>query len=178
MNKLSMTICSCLMSFHLAVVAGEGPYNAGVTAWKGKDYTEAMKRWSESVLEGNVDAMNNLGYLYFNGLGTKPRVSDAIMLWRAAAYSGQSESQTHLAFAYERGRGVEKDPLKAVAWYRCSIESAKRQRQIKESSTEQQIQADAAKSLAELVSSLAPDDLVRANAIADNYIARYGLAAP
>jgi TPR repeat protein len=73
----------------------------GLDAWRKKDYPEAAKQWSRAVLSGDVEVMNKLAFLYFNGLGMKPRVSDAIRLWRVAAFAGDSEVQWHLGAAYE-----------------------------------------------------------------------------
>jgi hypothetical protein len=110
-----------LLSIAPVVDALDEPYNAGVDAWKKKDYAQAANQWSQVVLAGNVDAMNNLAFLYFNGLGLKPRVSDAIRLWRIAGFAGHSEAQWHLGVAYESGRGVENDQAKAYAWYQCAV---------------------------------------------------------
>lgn len=151
-------------------------YNAGVQAWRKKDYPEAAKQWSQAVLSGNVDAMNNLAFLYFNGLGMKPRISEAISLWRVAAYAGQSEAQWHLGASYQDGNGVEKDTLKAYAWYQCALENARRKKDSDKSGTEAAIEQDVTRSVGRLVTGMSPDDLHRAKALADEYIRRYGSA--
>jgi hypothetical protein len=156
--------------------ATDASYNAGVHAWRKKDYPEAAKQWSLAALSGNVDAMNNLAFLYSNGLGMKPRISDAISLWRVAAYAGHSEAQWHLGVSYEDGNGVEKDTLKAYAWYRCAVESARRKKDSDKSGTEATIEQDGTRSIEGLVTRISPGDLNRANALADEYIRRYGRA--
>jgi hypothetical protein len=169
-----------LLVFSLSVsqLAGatDAPYNAGVDAWRKKDYPEAAKQWSQAVLSGDVDAMNNLAFLYFNGLGMEPRISDAIRLWSVAAFAGQSEAQWHLGVAYEDGKGVEKDALKAYAWYRCAEESARRKKGSDKSGTEAAIEQDATRSIGQLATGMSPGDLLRAGALADEYIRRYGTA--
>jgi hypothetical protein len=158
--------------------AADEPYNAGVDAWRKKDYPEAARQWSQAVLSGDREAMNNLAFLYFTGLGMEPRISDAIRLWRVAAFAGQSEAQWHLGAAYEKGKGVEKDALKAYAWYRCAVESARWRKGSDKSGTEAAIEQDATRSIAQLMSRLSPDDLHRGSALADEYIRRYGIATP
>ena len=85
--SLNRLVCALLV-FSLPVcrlaAATDASYNAGVYAWRKKDYPETAKQWSQAVLSGNVAAMNNLAFLYFNGLGMKPRISEAISLWRVA----------------------------------------------------------------------------------------------
>ena len=167
-----------LLSIAQVADALDEPYNAGVDAWKKKDYAQAANQWSQAVLAGNLDAMNNLAYLYFNGLGLKSRVPDAIRLWRIAGFAGHSEAQWHLGAAYENGTGVEKDPVKAYAWYQCAIESAKRKKVSDPTGTEARIEDDAARSMRQLMTQMSPSDLARASGVAHEYIRRYGTASP
>lgn len=173
-----LAFCAVLLMPVTSTRAAETPYNAGVEAWKKKDYPEAAKQWSQSVLAGNLDAMNNLAFLYFNGLGMTPRVSDAIRLWQTAAYASHSEAQWHLASVYEQGTGVEKDLLKAYAWSRCSIENAARRKVSDKSETEAAIESDARRSLEQITTKLGPSQLDRAKTLANEYLLRYGKAAP
>lgn len=178
LNRTACVLLVCSLTVCQPVRAANGSYNAGVDAWRKKDYPEAAKQWSQAVLTGNIDAMNNLAYLYFYGLGMPARISDAIQLWRVAAFAGESESQWHLGRAYEDGKGVEKDALKAYAWYRCSVHNARRKKDSDKRDIEAGIEQDALKSLQLLESRLSADELQRAGGLADDYIRRYGTAAP
>ena len=173
-----LALCTVLLMPAASTRAAETPYNAGVEAWKKKDYPEAAKQWSQAVLAGNLDAMNNLAFLYFNGLGMAPRVPDAIRLWQTAAYAGHSEAQWHLGIAYEQGTGVDKDLLKAYAWYRCSVENATRRKTTDHSEVEAAIESDARRSLEQITVKLGADQLSRARTLANEYLLRYGKAAP
>jgi len=99
-------------------------YNLGVDAYLSKDYAKAYSHWSEAAVHGNVDALNNLGYLAHNGYGVRENQEEAIRLWRTASFAGHSESQWHLGKAHEDGSGIERDLAKAYAWYACAIASA------------------------------------------------------
>ena len=66
--------------------ADDSAYNRGVDAYKRKDYAEALAQWSASVAKGNIDAMNNLGYLLYYGRGTDRAPQDGVQLWRVAAF--------------------------------------------------------------------------------------------
>jgi len=158
--------------------ADDSAYNRGVDAYKKKDYAEARAQWSASVTKGNIDAMNNLGYLLYYGHGTDRAPQDAVQLWRVAAFAGQSEAQWHLATAYDTGVGVAGDPAKAYAWYRCSIETASTKLRSDKGDTEAQILKDAKQSLAKLRLKLSADDLKRGQALAADYIRRYAKPAP
>ena len=159
-------------------MATESPYNLGVEAYKTKNYKEAAVQWSKAVAQGNVSAMNNLGYLLYYGYGTNKDPETAIDLWRVASYSGHSESQWHLGNAFETGIGIEKDLAKAYAWYRCSVENASSKLRVKEDDTEQAILEDAQESLSKLTLKLAGKELKRGQQLAVEYIDRYGRPAP
>jgi hypothetical protein len=160
-------------------LGAESPYNLGVDAYKARNYAEAATQWSASVARGNTDAMNNLGYLLYNGFGVKKDLVAALDLWRAAAFAGHSEAQWHLGNAYKSGIGVEHDRSKAFAWYSCAIESASNRIKTKSDiETEADIRNDAKESLSSLTEVLTPNELDRGKALAIEYITRYGKPAP
>ncbi|MFC5478101.1 tetratricopeptide repeat protein [Massilia suwonensis] len=103
--------------------AAEPEYNLGVIAYRAQDYADARQHWEKSVAEGNIDAMNNLGFLLHTAQGGPRDQKRAVSLWTQAAKKGQSESQWHLAQASESGEGTDPDPVEAYAWYRCAIVS-------------------------------------------------------
>ena len=104
----------------------------------------------------------------------------AIDLWRAASFAGHSEAQWHLGNAYEAGSGVQKDLTKAFAWYRCSEESAstKVRRKVEGFELEADILNDAGDSVRQLRERLSASELARGEALANEYIARYGKPPP
>ncbi len=158
--------------------ASETPYNLGVAAWQKKNYIEAARQWSAAVLTGNLDAMNNLAYLYSNGLGVAHQDTVALSLWQLAAYSGQSESQWHLGTVYEKGLGVPTDIVRAYAWYGCALASAKRNTEGETADLETKIGADAESSLAALKGKLDEKQLARAEVLRVQLVERYGKATP
>jgi TPR repeat protein len=158
--------------------ASETPYNLGVAAWQKKNYVEAARQWSAAVLTGNLDAMNNLAYLYSNGLGVAHQDAVALSLWQSAAYSGHSESQWHLGTVYEQGLGVSADLVRAYAWYGCALASAKRNTEGETADVETKIGADAESSLAALKEKLDDKQLARAEVLRAQLVERYGKAAP
>lgn len=96
-------------------------YNKGVDAYREKNYTEARKQWTQSLAEGGPDeALNNLAFLFFNGLGGDTDEEKAVELWRKGAALGVSEAQWHLGYAYEKGKGLRRSLAYAYAWYRCA----------------------------------------------------------
>jgi hypothetical protein len=159
-------------------IAADTSYNLGVDAWQKKNYAEAARQWSSAALSGDLNALNNLAFLYSSGMGVTRQSDVAVKLWRIAAHSGHSESQWHLGTAYEQGNGVPKDIVAAYAWYGCAIVSAKRRAQEDGSGTEARIEADARESLAAAKVKLDKSNSARAELLRALLVQRYGTAAP
>ena len=179
MRFLAVFLCS-LVVVSCASAPPETPYNLGVAAYKKRNYSEAAAQWTKSVALGNTEAMNNLGYLLYNGYGVDTDTYRAVKLWRVAADAGESEAQWHLGGAYETGIGVERSLPKAYAWYQCAIETASNNSSAtgKDRDTEAAILSDAKGSLDKMKYGLSASDLEMGRALAAEYIGRYGKPSP
>ena len=178
-------VCACLLLLAACAASPAQPadgglaeYNLGVTAFQAKDYAGAYQHWSAVANAGNLNALNNLGYLIYYGLGTPAQPQRAITLWRSAAEHGQSESQWHLGNAYADGIGVDRDLPTAYAWYRCSIETAMRRAKVPVDTPEDRIAQDARRSLAQLTDKLDGNELELGKALAGEFIEQYAGAEP
>lgn len=178
--RFGMVVLCSLVVVSCASVPAETPYNLGVAAYKKRNYSEAAAQWTKSVARGNTEAMNNLGYLLYNGYGVDKDTDRAVKLWRVAAEAGESESQWHLGRAYETGIGVERSLSNAYAWYQCAIETASNNSTAatRNHDTEGAILRDAKESLNKMKDGLGASDLERGQALAAEYIARYAKPAP
>jgi TPR repeat protein len=67
--------------------------------------------------------MNNLGFMYKNGLGGLPKNEvEAVRLYRIAADKGDDAAMRHLGQMYEEGRGgLTRNPHEAARWYVASL---------------------------------------------------------
>ena len=59
-----------------------------------------------------------IGYFYYDGLGTEKNLSKALYWTRRAAHHGDRDGQYNLAWFSEEGIGMEKDMEQAIFWYR------------------------------------------------------------
>jgi TPR repeat protein len=75
---------------------------------------ERTKRQAEG---GDKVAQNNLGKMYYNGIGVPKDYKEAVNWYRKAAQHGEANSQFKLALMYDNGRGVPEDDKEAVKWY-------------------------------------------------------------
>ena len=145
-------------------------YNQGVTAYQAKDYQTARQEWQKAVAAGDLSALNNLGFLLYQGLGGEPDKKLAVTYWRQAAEKRHSEAQSHLAAAYEEGSVLPQSSIEAYAWYRCAIESTKSSA---DSDVEAYIAQDAAYALTKLLSKLQASEFIVAEALAKQYVQQY-----
>lgn len=63
-----------------------------------------------------------VGYFYYEGLGTKKDLAKAFYWMQKAAEHGDRDGQFNLAWFYEEGIGTGVDPDKAKYWYQCAAE--------------------------------------------------------
>lgn len=161
-----------LAGFVSSVMADDSAYNKGVDAWRAKNYAEARKQWTQSLAEGGPDeALNNLAYLLYEGLGGEPQPAKAVELWRKGAALSVSEAQWHLGQAYEEGRGVQGSLVQAYAWYLCAAATAGHLSQGDE--TERAIEIDAHESARKVAIKMTAAQQEQAKAIAQQLIAKY-----
>lgn len=81
-------------------------------------YATALKVWLPAAQQGEVEAMNNVGEIYVQGLGLEPDYATAAEWFRRAAEKGSSTAMINLGSLYEAGKGVPQDTTQAMNWYR------------------------------------------------------------
>ena len=63
-------------------------------------------------------ALNNLGWMYCNGLGVKQNYPEALTYFHKAACLGSSSAENNLGWMYYNGLGVRQDYSEALSRYR------------------------------------------------------------
>ena len=82
-----------------------------------QDYKLALKWYRKADSLGNVEALNNLGYLYDEGLGVRRDRTKARDFYTRAAEAGNAGAQMNLSAYYFEGLGgLRKDLAKALVW--------------------------------------------------------------
>jgi len=175
-----MSVCVRFLVFLLisiafgaaAAPAEETSYNKGVAAWREKNYAQARKHWEQSLAEGGPDeALNNLAFLLYNGMGGDKQRSRAVELWRKGAALSVSEAQLHLAQAYESGGGIDMNLAAAYGWYRCAIATASDLSS--NDPTETEIKNEAIAAVGKLTPKLSSAERDKGEALAASWISRY-----
>ncbi|MCQ2079262.1 MAG: SEL1-like repeat protein [archaeon] len=66
------------------------------------------------ALEGDPDALNQLGDRYYFGDGVEQSYDEALALYKGACRAGHVEAMYNIGFMYKEGKGVRKDYPKAL----------------------------------------------------------------
>jgi hypothetical protein len=68
-----------------------------------------MKWYLKAAAQGHATAMNNIGFLYQNGLGVAQSYAEAAKWYQQGVTSGDFRAQFHLGYLYDQGLGVPHD---------------------------------------------------------------------
>ena len=68
-----------------------------------QDFAASLKYYTMAAEQNNPIALNNLGSLYFNGIGTPKNIKKALEMFKKASNLGNSDASVNLAFIYLKG---------------------------------------------------------------------------
>ena len=94
-----------------------------IKAHESGDYAKAVKLYRKAAEQGDAKAQNNLGVMYYNGVGVPQDYVEAAKWYRQAAEQGDALSQYNLGFMYITGQGVPQDLVVAYMWYNTAAAS-------------------------------------------------------
>jgi TPR repeat protein len=85
---------------------------AGVQAWQGGNYDEAVRQWRPLADRGDQDAQFNLGHAYRLGRGVPQNMNLAEQWYERAARAGHVEAQAMYGLIlFQNGRRQEAMPF-------------------------------------------------------------------
>jgi len=86
------------------------------------DYSKAFHYYEMAARQSDPTALNNLGTLYYNGIGITRNTAKAIELFTQAAKQKNYEAATNLGFIYVSGNGAPKDIGKGLQYFAQAVE--------------------------------------------------------
>src|ERR1039457_1793160 len=98
----------------------EADVKAGIAAYQGGDFVAALSEFQQAARHDDIRALNYLGIMYAEGLGTLRDDYQAADLFYRAAILGYPEAMANLARMYAAGRGGRQDNKAAVSSYRAA----------------------------------------------------------
>lgn len=98
-------------------LAGGYKYGHGVE----KDMEQALQLYKKAIsVDGNVDALLDLGLCYLQGEGVPQNYQHGAFLMERSAKQGNMMAQYNMGVLYRTGRGIETDMDEALRWYHLS----------------------------------------------------------
>lgn len=110
--KLPVAICVLL----LLLLGGCAKTTDPKVYFERGNYAEAYQLWLERAEQGDAEAKNYIGILYYMGLGTPRDYSMAKHWFEQAANAGVADAQYNLGSMYENGEFFDVDYMKAYMW--------------------------------------------------------------
>lgn len=110
----------------LEALAESGNSNAmfllGVYYYQIQRY-DRSKNWLEQAANNeHAGAMNQLAWIYREGLGVSVNLNQAVIWHNYSADAGYPRAMTNLAYLYSIGQGVDKDLYASARWYERAAE--------------------------------------------------------
>ncbi len=102
----------------LPIFAFAADFDAGMRAYRDRDFVAAFKEWLPLARQGYGSAQYGVGLLYEDGLGAAQDYKEAAEWYRKAAEQGHALAQFNLALLYEDGHGVSQSDAEAARFYR------------------------------------------------------------
>lgn len=78
------------------------------------NYDKAFQYYGQAAMKNDNVALNNLGSLYYSGIGIEKDTAKAAILFEKAAALDNAEATVNLAFIYLTGNGIAQDNAKAM----------------------------------------------------------------
>jgi TPR repeat protein len=97
-------------------VAFADPFDDAIAAYDRGDYATAVRLCRPLAEQGDAQAQNALGAMYYNGKGVAQSFKEAVKWYRLSAAQGFLGAQLNLGAMYYEGEGVTEDFGRAHMW--------------------------------------------------------------
>ena len=97
-------------------------YDLGIEYFNSQNYENAIECYSKAAELGLPEAQNELGNMYYFGLGVERDYSKSFNYYRNAAKAGYVDAQNSLGECYLLGKGVDRDNEEAIKWIKRAAE--------------------------------------------------------
>lgn len=89
--------------------------------FKRKNYTEAFNYRYKAAMNGDLNSINNVGYMYHNGLGVPKNYFEAYKWYKQAADKGFAMGMFNVGVMHHYGEGTTKNLEEAKMWYEKAL---------------------------------------------------------
>ena len=113
LRSLMIAMLTLTMS-HVVVFADS--LDDSLAAYDRGDYATAARLLRPLAEQGNAQAQNALGAMYYHGKGLAQDFKEAFKWYRSAALQGYGSAQVNLGAMYYEGQGTAEDFVRAYMW--------------------------------------------------------------
>lgn len=92
-----------------------------IVYFKKKNYTEAFNYRYKAAMKGDLNSINNVGYLYHNGMGVSQNYNEAFKWYKQAADKGLAMGMFNVGVMNQYGEGTPKNLQEAKLWYEKAL---------------------------------------------------------
>ena len=158
---LSCFVLVTLVTITTTAIAG---FEEGIAAFDRGEYKIALREFRIAAAEGDARAQYNIAVMYRTGQGVTQSNQEADRWYRNAAELGHVEAQFSLGLMYHKGfigkmyvkgQGIKKNYLMAHKWFNIAAQNGHRAGE---------------KRMALVEDQLNPDEVVKANALAQEWL--------
>jgi TPR repeat protein len=101
----------------ISTFPASGGWDEATAAERDGDYATAFREYRQLADSGDIEAIHNLGVLYYNGFGIYRDYGRALQCFLIAAEYGIAGAQNNVGYVYAHGNGVPQDFVKAHMWF-------------------------------------------------------------
>jgi TPR repeat protein len=94
-----------------------GGWDEALAAERSGNYAKAFTEYRKLADGGDIQALHNLGVMYYNGYGVDLDYGKALQCFLEAAEHGVAGSQNNVGYMYAHGEGVPQDFIRAHMWF-------------------------------------------------------------
>ncbi len=124
MRRTAITLLTTLaVLLGSAGVSWSADLDKGFAAHKRGDYKTALREFKPLAKQGHADAQNNLGEMFYNGLGVVQDFKTAVKWLTLSAEQGYAGAQNNLGGNYYNGQGVPENMVYAYMWVNIAVSS-------------------------------------------------------
>ena len=110
-------------AFVLACATAHADVKDGIAAYRRYDYAAALSEFQEAGRHDDMHALNYLGIMYAEGLGTPRDYETAAEYFYKASVLGYPEAMANMGRMHELGLGVKRDYQTAISEYRAAAKA-------------------------------------------------------
>jgi TPR repeat protein len=111
----------------IVTLCAVGAWHSYKTREYGLKLAEDVQSSRARALEGDSNAEEKLGGMYYYGQGVSQDYSQALQWYRKAADQGNPHAQYGVGYMYESGKGIQQDFAEASRWYEQAVGKGDRQ---------------------------------------------------